>query len=299
MKNLSTRSLASKLATLLVLASPSLALPQDGESPQPRTSLSHYNLEKGVALSGYDPVSYFREGGAKPTEGRDSISAAHRGVTYRFANQANRERFLASPERFEPAYGGWCAYAMTGGDKVEVDPESFLIDDGQLLVFYKGFFNDTRKKWEKEGSKKLRPEANGSWKRISGEDTGRDVSHFNLKDGLALAGYDPTSYASKQPALGKATYTASFQGVEYRFASKAARESFLKDPSRNEPQFGGWCAWAMAGGKKVPVDPDAFVRDEEGLFLFYNKDKRDEWLADRANMTRSGTRHWARITADV
>ena len=146
------------------LVTPATAHTQDEDEPRP--ALKQYNLEKGLALSGYDPVAYFEEGGGKPAEGKHDLTAKHRGITYRFANEKNRDAFLKTPERFEPAYGGWCAYAMVGGDKVEIDPKSFLIEKGRLLVFYKGFFNDTRKKWLKEGGAKLAPKADKAWKKL-------------------------------------------------------------------------------------------------------------------------------------
>ena len=134
-----------------------------------RPAISHYNLEKGLALSGYDPVAYFPGGGGEPKKGKKELTATHLGVSYRFASKENKELFVAEPSRFEPAYGGWCAYAMSRGKKVEVDPKSFLVENGKLHVFYKGLFNNTRKKWQKEGGAKLRPKATGNWKKISGE----------------------------------------------------------------------------------------------------------------------------------
>jgi len=263
-----------------------------------RAALAEYNLEKsGLALSGYDPVAYFAKE-AKPTKGDKKISVTHRGVTYRFANDANRKRFIASPAQFEPAYGGWCAYAMAKDKQVEIDPESFLIEDGRLLLFYKGLFNNTRKKWGKEGPDKLRPQADANWKKLSGEGSGellRSAAHFNLDDGLGLAGYDPVAYGAGNARAGKKSLTTNFGGVEYRFATEAARSSFLASPATFEPQYGGWCAWAMSQGKKVAVDPTAFVRDEAGLFVFYNADKRDEWIAARKQMVRDANVKWSEI----
>ncbi len=133
-----------------------------------RPALDQYNLgDGGLALEGRDPVSYFAAGAKKPAKGKKDLTATHRGVTYRFANEANRKAFLAKPAAYEPAYGGWCAYAMADGQKVEVDVDSFLIEDGRLMVFYKGLFNDTRKKWLKAGD--LEPKADAGWKKISGE----------------------------------------------------------------------------------------------------------------------------------
>ena len=61
----------------------------------------------------------------------------YNGTTYRFISQQNREEFAKNPARYEPQYGGWCAYAMgKQGEKVEVDPETFKILDGKLFLFY-------------------------------------------------------------------------------------------------------------------------------------------------------------------
>lgn len=160
-------SLAPALATLALLAP--LSAQEDT-----RPALKEYNLEKGVALDGYDPVAYFEAGGGKPTKGKKDLTTAYRGVTYRFASAEHKELFLENPAHFEPAYGGWCAYAMADGSKVEVDPKSFLIEDGRLLVFYKGFFNDTRKKWKKQGGRELAPKADKAWKKILDEAVKRE-----------------------------------------------------------------------------------------------------------------------------
>src|ERR1051326_871362 len=90
-----------------------------------------YNVSAdGVAISGYDPVSYFPEGGGRPRRGDPGFTVVRQGRTYRFASDANRDAFARDPERFEPQFGGWCAYAVANGYKFEVDPESFRIEDG-------------------------------------------------------------------------------------------------------------------------------------------------------------------------
>jgi YHS domain-containing protein len=290
------RSLSSRLLLFLAPLGVAASIGAQG-SDGPRPTLGHYNLDDGLALQGYDPTTYFTDGGGKASKGKREITATHRGVTYRFASGKNRARFLASPSRFEPAYGGWCAYAMADGDKVEVDPESFLIEDGRLLVFYDGFWADTRKKWLKEGVGVLRPKANVGWKGISGERSVRDVSQYNLTKGVALNGYDPTTYRAGAPKAGATSSETTFQGVRYRFATAAAKAKFDANPTPYEPSYGGWCAWAMSQGKKVRVDPHSYVQDDRGLFLFFNAEKRDEWLAARESMTRDAGEEWARLTA--
>ena len=154
------RSLAllAALAVVLPLASPAAraAAPSTAtsraEDPKPaERDTSHFNLGKaGLALEGHDPVAYFPEGGGKVRKGDAKFSTTHKGVTYHFATDENRQAFLKDPAKFEPQYGGWCAYAIPGKEKVEVDPESFGVREGKLYLFYKGFFNDTRAKWQKD-----------------------------------------------------------------------------------------------------------------------------------------------------
>jgi YHS domain-containing protein len=126
----------------------------------------HFNLDKHkLALSGYDPVAYFPEGGGKPLKGSDKITVTHKGVVYRFSSEATKALFVKTPDKFEPQYGGWCAYAMADDEKVEIDPKSFLITEGKLYLFYKSFFNDTRAKWLKDEAA-LAKKADAGWKKI-------------------------------------------------------------------------------------------------------------------------------------
>jgi YHS domain-containing protein len=120
-----------------------------------------YNLENKLALQGYDPVSYFS---GKPQKGKKEIAFTYMGIVYHFSSQENLTTFKANPSRFEPAYGGWCAYAMgNSGEKVEVDPETFKIIDGKLYLFYNAFFTNTLKDWNKD-ELNLKKKADVNWK---------------------------------------------------------------------------------------------------------------------------------------
>src|SRR5215207_516370 len=91
-----------------------------------------FNINKsGLAINGYDPVSYFSAG--KAVEGEKEITYTTKGITYRFSSVKNQQSFITDPAEYEPRYGGWCAYAMgTSGEKVSVDPETFKIINGNL-----------------------------------------------------------------------------------------------------------------------------------------------------------------------
>ncbi|MBK6940033.1 MAG: YHS domain protein [Planctomycetes bacterium] len=142
----------------------------DGKDPAVVRDVRSFNLDDdGLALSGYDPVAYFEIGGGKPAKGDAKHVFTYRGVKYRFANEANLATFKADPRAYEPCYGGWCAYAMARGDKVEIDTESFLVVDGKLYLFFNGLFADTRAKWRKEGHETLRPSADEHWTKLLAE----------------------------------------------------------------------------------------------------------------------------------
>lgn len=139
---------------------------------EPVRNTDEWNLPKKgerLAVQGYDPVAYFPEGGDKPTKGSKSITAEHKGVVYRFTTTKNRDLFLAAPDRYEPAFGGWCAWAMRDGDKVEIDPKSYIVRDDRLYLFYDGFLADTRAKWLKTDHAESSQKADTNWNAISGE----------------------------------------------------------------------------------------------------------------------------------
>jgi len=125
----------------------------------------HFNLEtSNVAISGYDPVSYYA--GKAPKEGEEKWAWDYAGVTYLFSSPDNLEMFKSQPEDYEPQYGGWCSYAMgETGEKVEVDPETFKLIDGKLYLFYNFYFTNTLKKWNKDQDR-LMPSADSKWAAI-------------------------------------------------------------------------------------------------------------------------------------
>lgn len=150
-----------KLILIVFISLTTVALGQTAK----RTA--QFNLEKGLAIQGYDPVAYFTL--KKAVKGKASFAATYEGVTYHFSSQANKEAFLKNPSGYEPQYGGWCAFAMGDyGKKVEVDPETFKILDGKLYLFYNAYFNNTLKSWNKDEAN-LKKKADANWKKISAQ----------------------------------------------------------------------------------------------------------------------------------
>ncbi len=127
---------------------------------------SHLNLNSNnIAVDGYDLVSYFEEN--KAVEGKKNYKFTFENVNYYFSSEKHLNSFKKSPTKYLPSFGGWCAYAMGAtGEKVKIDPESFIVNDGNLYLFYYSFFNDTKSKWNND-PKNLEQKAKINWKKIT------------------------------------------------------------------------------------------------------------------------------------
>ncbi len=124
-----TRRAAMALAAIAIsaLMTAPAALAQSA-SPRPDLNLD----ANGVILKGYDPVAYFADG--KPTKGSPDFTATHDGATYWFASAAHRDAFAKEPEKYVPAFGGYCAMGVVFNKKIDVDPTVWRVVDGKLYV---------------------------------------------------------------------------------------------------------------------------------------------------------------------
>lgn len=128
-------------------------------------SIEELNLSKGnLAVGGYDVVSYFD---SKAIEGDKNFKVEYQGAEYRFISQKHVDKFLANPKKYIPAYGGWCAYAMADkGEKVSVNYETFVVQNGRLMLFYNKFFSNTFDYWNEEGPNELEKKADANWGKL-------------------------------------------------------------------------------------------------------------------------------------
>lgn len=122
-------------------------------------------------------------------------------------------------------------------------------------------------------------------------------AHFNLlKNDLAIACYDPVSYFQNKPTEGQKGLEAAYKGLKYRFANKENQERFLKNQASYEPQYGGWCAYAMgAKGQKVEVNPETYKIINGKLYLFYNayfNNTLKLWNKDEENLKQAADLNW-------
>ena len=112
----------------IAMITSSLSLAYDVNSP------SAVNVdENGLALRGYDPVSYFD--GTPPQRGSASYVASYNGMTFRFATAQNRDKFAASPASYAPQFGGFCETGVMLAKKLDGDPLVYRVADGKLYVY--------------------------------------------------------------------------------------------------------------------------------------------------------------------
>lgn len=115
--------------------------------------------EQNVAISGYDPVSYF---GDQPIPGNPDITATYGDATYYFANVENKAKFETDPETYIPQYGGFCAVAVSEGKLVPINPETYKVTDGKLYLFYNGEGGNTKPQWEADEAT-MKANADAAW----------------------------------------------------------------------------------------------------------------------------------------
>jgi len=115
----------------------------EGYSQDTDERAEHFNLQKGIALKGFDPVTFFTYNKAVRANG--SISYSHKGVKYFFASNNNLATFKENPKKYEAQYGGWCAYNMSkDGKKVTANPQFFAISSDNLFFFHS---KEAKLKW--------------------------------------------------------------------------------------------------------------------------------------------------------
>jgi len=120
--------------------------------------------KSGTAISGYDPVAYFKEGHA--TKGTVQFVYNWNGADWYFSNQQNLDSFKTSPQKFAPQYGGYCAYGMYEGHKAPTDPDAWTIVNGKLYFNYN---LKVRELWRDKKEEKIET-ADKNWPAIKDKD---------------------------------------------------------------------------------------------------------------------------------
>ena len=116
-----------------------------------------------------------------------------------------------------------------------------------------------------------------------------------LVDGVAVAGYDPVSYFSGTPLVGKPEISTTWNGVEWRFSSEENKAAFTAAPEKYAPQYGGYCAFAVSKGATAKGDPEAWTVTDGKLYLNFSKGVREQWQTDIPGNVSAANSNWPKV----
>jgi len=118
-------------------------------------------------------------------------------------------------------------------------------------------------------------------------------------DGLAVKGYDVVAYFEDGAATpGKSEFAYDWMGATWQFASAAHRDTFAANPEAYAPQFGGYCAYAVAKGSPKSADPNVWAIVEGKLYLNLSPSVQEKWEAERGQMIAAALSNWPGVLKD-
>lgn len=122
------------------------------------------------------------------------------------------------------------------------------------------------------------------------------------KSGVILDGYDPVAYFTEgKPVKGNPQLSFQADEVTYNFSSQKNKDLFVNSPKKYTPQYQGWCATAVAKGKKYKIDPTSYKITDGRLFLFYKEDgwlggdAKKEWIKDETKSIKNADSNWPAV----
>ncbi|MEO6722732.1 MAG: YHS domain-containing (seleno)protein [Ferruginibacter sp.] len=236
----------------------------------------------GVILSGYDPVAFYTDN--QPVKGDAKFQYTYEDAIYYFASQDHLDQFKANPEKYKTQFGGWCAYAVSLGRVAPIDVNTFSIVDGRLFIQHN---QRAVNGWNKDVPGNI-TKADKYWPVVTEHNgqqitTAEESEFYNNTngDGIILDGYDPVAYFTDKMAVkGDPQFTARYNGATYLFASQDHADMFKEHPELYAPLYGSFCGYAMAFGRRRPVNPEYWnivdghliLQHSKGAWQLFNKD---------------------------
>lgn len=112
----------------------------------------------------------------------------------------------------------------------------------------------------------------------------------------AVGGYDPVAYFTQnKPVKGNSKISIEYKGAKWHFSSLENRDKFLAAPTLYEPQYGGYCAWAVAQGKTASGDPQFWKVVNNKLYLNYDADVQKKWEANIPDFIQKANANWPKV----
>jgi YHS domain-containing protein len=124
-----------------------------------------------------------------------------------------------------------------------------------------------------------------------------DAVNTGIFNDTAIEGYDTVAYFTQgKPVEGNKKFQFLWRDANWHFANQENLDLFKQNPEMFAAQYGGYCAWAMAGGKTAGIDPDAWHIEDGKLYLNYNKNVQKDWLSTMEADIVSADKHYPVIT---
>lgn len=112
----------------------------------------------------------------------------------------------------------------------------------------------------------------------------------------AIGGYDTVAYfLEKKPVKGNLKYKTKYKGADWHFSSSANLKKFKANPTKYAPQYGAYCAWAVAKNKTAKGDPLQWTVFENKLYLNYDKRIQDKWLVDKKGFIKKADKNFPNV----
>ncbi|MEM9899561.1 MAG: YHS domain-containing (seleno)protein [Pseudomonadota bacterium] len=113
---------------------------------------------------------------------------------------------------------------------------------------------------------------------------------------VAVQGHDPVAYFTEgAPVEGSKDFTTTYNGAEWRFASEENLNTFLADPDKYAPQYGGYCAWAVSQGYTAKGDANYWAIVDGKLYLNYNEKVQNDWSKDIPGFIQAANTNWPNV----
>lgn len=124
----------------------------------------------------------------------------------------------------------------------------------------------------------------------------KDPIYTPRLNNLAIRGYDTVAYFTVgEPIKGSKEFEYEWMGAKWRFSNAEHLELFKAEPEKYAPQYGGYCAWALAENKLAPVNPKQWSVVNDKLYLNYSSKIQKKWLKDRDNLISEGDKNWPTV----
>lgn len=112
----------------------------------------------------------------------------------------------------------------------------------------------------------------------------------------AVSGYDTVAYFTQAKAVkGLKKFSHEYKGEDWYFSSSEHLALFKQDPEKYAPQYGGYCAFAVAKNDTASSDPTQWTIEEGKLYLNYNADIKQQWLDNKLNFIEKADQNWPHV----